>query len=128
MRVLVCDDDRTTRLLVASLVMRRFEWSVVEVVDGADALEKLGREDLDLAILDIGMPKLDGDQRRASDPQLAEAPRPSSRHAHRRSREHVVRNLMALGISGYLVKPLAMSIATAKLEEIERALRANHTP
>jgi CheY-like chemotaxis protein len=58
-RVLVADDDPGTRELVRiSLGFGHF--SVVEAVDGAEALELARSQPFDLVLLDVMMPKSDG--------------------------------------------------------------------
>jgi CheY-like chemotaxis protein/anti-sigma regulatory factor (Ser/Thr protein kinase) len=58
-RILVADDDRTTRLLISRL-LRTEKFTVINAVDGADALEKLKQKKFDLALIDIWMPKKNG--------------------------------------------------------------------
>ncbi|WP_235608944.1 response regulator transcription factor, partial [Frankia casuarinae] len=59
MRVLVVDDDAAVReSLERSL---RFEgYEVATAVDGADALDVIGRERPDIVVLDVMMPRVDG--------------------------------------------------------------------
>jgi CheY-like chemotaxis protein/anti-sigma regulatory factor (Ser/Thr protein kinase) len=58
-RILVADDDRTTRLLVTE-ILREGKYTVVAVADGAAALKKLKEDKFDLALLDVWMPKKNG--------------------------------------------------------------------
>ncbi|MGH9762647.1 MAG: response regulator [Blastocatellia bacterium] len=58
-RVLVADDDRTTRLLLSE-TLRRENFAVVAVADGAAALKKLRESKFDLVLLDIRMPRKNG--------------------------------------------------------------------
>ena len=58
-KILVVDDDRTTRRLVA-LQLRRAGYEVAEAGDGKKALERVGREAFDLVLLDVWMPGMDG--------------------------------------------------------------------
>jgi len=58
-KILVVDDDRTTRRVVA-LSLRRAGYSVVEAGDGRKALERAGKEAFDLVLLDVWMPGMDG--------------------------------------------------------------------
>lgn len=58
-RILVADDDRTTRLLLAE-TLRAEKYTVVTVADGVAALAKLNKEKFDLALLDVWMPKMNG--------------------------------------------------------------------
>jgi CheY-like chemotaxis protein len=58
-RILVADDDRTTRLLVTE-ILKDGKYSVVAAADGADALKKLKTKKFDLTLLDVWMPKMNG--------------------------------------------------------------------
>ena len=58
-RILVVDDeDRLRRVLEARLIAMGHE--VIMAVDGEDGLAKAGRDNPDLVLLDVMMPKLDG--------------------------------------------------------------------
>ena len=58
-RILVADDDRITRDLLASLL--RAQGHTVETVeDGQQAVERVARGGIDLVLLDIMMPRLSG--------------------------------------------------------------------
>lgn len=57
--ILIADDSSTVRKFVSfSLVMDEFE--VITAVDGMDALEKMSQMNIDLAIVDLNMPNMDG--------------------------------------------------------------------
>ena len=58
-RILVADDDRTTRLLLSE-TLRAQKYTVVAVEDGATTLKKLKEGKFDLALLDVWMPKMNG--------------------------------------------------------------------
>jgi len=58
-RILVADDDRTTRFAIASM-LRGAGYKVTEAKDGEEALEKIRKSRFDLAFLDIWMPKVTG--------------------------------------------------------------------
>jgi CheY-like chemotaxis protein len=60
-RILFADDDKAVRTLFVTLLRARAEVaSVIEAKDGAEAVE-LGREQrLDVAVIDLNMPDLDG--------------------------------------------------------------------
>ena len=58
-RILVADDDRNTRLLFEA-VLRRAGYTVLLAKNGREALEILDKEHVDLVILDIMMPRMDG--------------------------------------------------------------------
>jgi CheY-like chemotaxis protein len=58
-RVLVADDDPQMRRLIRS-ILERDGFEVTEAADGLDALESVESRPVDLMILDIDMPRLDG--------------------------------------------------------------------
>ena len=58
-RVMAVDDSATVRkVLQATLAAAGYE--VVEAVDGADALEKLSGDSVDMLVTDLNMPNMDG--------------------------------------------------------------------
>lgn len=58
-RVLVADDDQAIRQLVCTIV-RREGLEVDCVVDGAEAIEKLGQHEYAVVLVDLMMPRVDG--------------------------------------------------------------------
>jgi DNA-binding response OmpR family regulator len=58
-KILVVDDDPHIREL-ASLFLQNDGFEVVEAADGMEALSKLDSVKVDLAVIDVMMPKLDG--------------------------------------------------------------------
>ncbi|HZU79511.1 MAG TPA: response regulator, partial [Acidimicrobiales bacterium] len=58
-RLLVADDDEGTRETVAE-VLRHAGYTVAEAGDGAEALAVLHASDVDLVVLDLRMPVIDG--------------------------------------------------------------------
>ena len=57
--ILVVDDDKNTRLFL-SAVLEGAGYTVSTASNGVDALEVMDREHIDLVVLDIMMPKMDG--------------------------------------------------------------------
>lgn len=58
-RIMVVDDDKNTRLLLKA-VLEQNNYTVITAENGAQALEVLDREHVDMAILDVMMPQMDG--------------------------------------------------------------------
>ncbi len=58
-RILVVDDSSSVRKMVES-ALRYKGYNVVAVADGVQALESLERDQFDLVIMDINMPRMDG--------------------------------------------------------------------
>jgi DNA-binding NarL/FixJ family response regulator len=62
-RILIADDDPTIRILLRRLLERHSDWRVCgEAVNGVEAVEKVEVFTPDLAILDLGMPIMNGVQ------------------------------------------------------------------
>lgn len=57
--ILVVDDDKNTRLFLTAL-LEDAGYTVTAAVHGVDALEKMDRAHVDLVVLDIMMPEMDG--------------------------------------------------------------------
>ena len=59
LKVLVVDDEQDIRELI-KFYLNKEGFEVIEAKDGEDALEKFDNEYIDLAIIDVMMPKMDG--------------------------------------------------------------------
>jgi len=59
MKVLVVDDDKTTRKML-SLILKTKGYEVVTAENGIEALQKLGLEEINLILIDMNMPYMDG--------------------------------------------------------------------
>jgi two-component system chemotaxis response regulator CheY len=58
-KVLVVDDSPTIRKLIG-YVLKRKDYVIEEAEDGMDAMEKLSNSEIDLVIVDLNMPNMDG--------------------------------------------------------------------
>lgn len=58
-RILVVDDDKNTRLFLKA-VLETANYTVATATNGLEALELLDKEHIDLVVLDVMMPKMDG--------------------------------------------------------------------
>ncbi|MGE4503959.1 MAG: response regulator [Desulfovibrionaceae bacterium] len=59
LRVLYAEDDTTNRFVVTRF-LRQQGFHVVEATDGREALERLAANQVDLVLMDIQMPRLNG--------------------------------------------------------------------
>lgn len=118
--VLVVDDDPYTRQLVRRVVAREFEVRILEAEHGVEALEVLMSERVDLMLLDISMPVMNG-------VETLEALRrtPSFNDlavmilAGQAEEQHVMR-LMELRIAGFLVKPFRPGLLADRIGRLLR--------
>lgn len=58
-RVLIADDDKSTRILLNHF-LKKMGYQPVEAIDGEECISTLEKEDIDILLLDINMPKKDG--------------------------------------------------------------------
>ena len=59
LNILVVDDDKNTRMLLKA-VLEAENYTVITAENGEDALEAMDKNHVDLVVLDIMMPKMDG--------------------------------------------------------------------
>jgi signal transduction histidine kinase/CheY-like chemotaxis protein len=121
--VLVVEDNSVNRKLAERLLSRR-GYQVLLAENGAEALELLGREDVDLVLMDVQMPVLDGlsavRAMRASERPLSEIPVVSlTAHAMHGDRERC----LAAGADAYVTKPLNPSALFSAMAEAWSARR-----
>ncbi len=106
MHVLVCDDDPAARFVAKRWLTSTFGCTVTECEDGVQALDLVAATSFDLALIDLDLPRLNGIE-------VVEAIRAAAGTrdlpvviVSQERREEVVRALLALGVSAYLIKPL----------------------
>jgi two-component system, OmpR family, response regulator VicR len=115
-RILVVDDDPSIRKFVkANLEARNYE--VIMAVDGDEAIQKVEEEQLDLVLLDIMMPQLDG---LAVCRRIREKSKiPIMIISARDSEDDTVRCLDS-GADDYLTKPFSLKELLARIKAILR--------
>lgn len=124
MRVLLVDDDAASRLLRSRILIRDHQCAITEAANGLEGLERLSKGRYDCAIIDLVMPIMDGLEMLAairSDPRLAALPVlvvSAVRDAD------LVRQVIALGIEGYIAKPLRPSIVSGRLRQFVTRMTA----
>lgn len=115
--VLVADDDEDILLLVTAR-LRREGYEIVPARNGEEALAAAREHRPDLAVLDVGMPGLDGLEVLAairSDPELA-GTRVLLLTA--KAQEQDVRRGYATGADAYMKKPFSPAELAAKAAEL----------
>ena len=58
--LLIVEDDMFNRLLIVSLLSKYNNVKVIEAINGLEALDKIANEPVDIILLDIYMPKMNG--------------------------------------------------------------------
>jgi two-component system, response regulator PdtaR len=123
MRILIAEDETIIRLDLRDLLERSGFEVCAEAKDGEEAIALARREQPDLAVLDVKMPRLDGIE--AARQILDERPIPIVMLTAYGQDELVSRAVEA-GVFGYLVKPFreqdllpAIRAARARHEELQ---------
>ncbi len=58
--LLVVDDSATTRMLISLTLKKEGRYTIIEVADGKEAVDKLGDQSVDCVLTDINMPHMNG--------------------------------------------------------------------
>lgn len=127
MRVLVCDDDPAARFVAKRWLTSALGCTVSDCEDGVQALELLSNQPFDLALVDLDLPRLSG-------VEVVEAIRENELTRElpivilsQERREDVVRTLLALGVSAYLLKPLRERTVLGRIGPILASRRSTRS-
>lgn len=116
-RILVAE-DRPGSLELIRTVLESAGYEVIEAVDGQEAVEKASGNPVDLVLVDLQMPKLDGfgvvaqlrrDARFANTPIVALTA--SAMHGDRE-------RALAAGFSSYIAKPVDLTVLRSEMERL----------
>jgi len=121
MKILIAEDDISTRKL-EQMMLQRAGYSVLEAENGHVALEVLDVQHIDVILLDVLMPGMTGIEflrKLKSNPITARVPIILCTSV---SEEDTVQEALALGISGYILKPINAKDLLQKVQEVERTI------
>ena len=115
MRVLTVDDSRAVRSIVRKQI-GEMGFEAVEAEDGQQGLDKLKEAGIDLVLLDVTMPVMDG-------PAMLQKMREAGNKTPvimltSESKRSIVANAMRLGISDYILKPFKPEELRAKMMKV----------
>lgn len=117
-RILVADDDADLRYLIR-LRLELLGHEVVEAADGAVAIELVTTADVDLAVLDITMPRVTGLEVLAT-VRAAQGPRsalPVVLLTAMSTEDDVARG-MAMGADAYVTKPFSLQRLGERIDAV----------
>jgi two-component system sensor histidine kinase/response regulator len=113
--ILVVDDNDLNRRLVM-LTLGKLGYVVVDAVNGVEALQRVARRDIDLVLLDITMPEMDGiEVLTRLRQQYSVLELPVIMFTADDDEERIVEAL-SLGANDYLLKPLNQAVAAARIK------------
>jgi DNA-binding NarL/FixJ family response regulator len=119
LRILIADDHEVAREGIRSVLESHAEWEVcAEAQDGREAVEYAGKLKPDIFLLDIGMPNLNGLD--AARQILAVAPDARILILTVHDAEQVVREVLAAGARGFLLKSDAGRDLVAAVEALQQ--------
>ena len=119
-RLLICDDDASLRETLMEQLDLYDEFTVLTAVDGQSAIDRVTDDRIDLAVMDVGLPDMDG----------REAVRAMRRSGYRGpvimltaqdSEDDTVEGLEA-GANDYVTKPFRFAVLLARIRAQTRRL------
>jgi DNA-binding NarL/FixJ family response regulator len=118
-RILIADDHEIVRHGIRALIENHPGWEVCgEAVDGRDAVQKARELRPDLALLDVGMPNLNGLD--AARRILDIAPQTRVLILTMHESEQVVREVLEVGARGFLLKSDAARDLVSAVQALQR--------
>jgi CheY-like chemotaxis protein len=118
MIILIVEDDTFTRKL-ERMILERANHQIIEAESGEAALQCLQDNYIDIILVDIIMPGMSGIELIAklkNDPMTARIPVIFCSSV---SEQDQVREAVALGVDGYVLKPIVASVLTKKIREVQ---------
>ena len=116
MKILVVDDEKLIRNVIKEYLINE-NYEVIEAENGIEAIEKCNSHDIDLIILDIMMPKMDGYTAYKEIKQIQSIP---TIILSARSEEYDKLLGFDLGIDDFLAKPFSPKELVARVKAVTR--------
>lgn len=123
MRILVCDDESLIRNVIKEY-LKLENYEVLEAENGLDAIEIIKNNDVDLVIMDIMMPKMDGYQAVREIKKIKDVP-----FIMLSARNEEFDKLVGFdtGIDDYVTKPFSTKELIARIKAITKRTKQENT-
>ncbi len=121
MKILVVDDDKTTRKLL-SLYLKGKGYEIVTAENGLEAMEKAGIENVNLVVTDMNMPYMDGielTKNLKNDPAMSNLP---VIMVTTEADEDERKKAVEAGVDDYLIKPASADQINDSIKRILKKL------
>ncbi|HEV2196574.1 MAG TPA: response regulator transcription factor [Candidatus Acidoferrum sp.] len=119
LRILVADDHQVVRTGLRTLLESKTGWQVcAEAANGREAVEKAGALQPDVAVLDIGMPLLNGVEATRQIRKVSPGTEILILTMH--DSEHMIQGVLDAGAHGYILKDDADRNLLAAVESLRR--------
>ena len=118
LRVLVVDDQESMQMLIGASLRGLGLKDIVCAGDGVEALEALKRRTADLILLDLEMPRMGGLDTLKAIRADANLKRAAVIMVTGRADAGVVREIVAVGINGFLIKPVSADALKARIKAL----------
>ena len=114
--LLIVEDDKFNRLLIVSLLSKYTNVKVVEANNGIEALDELSKAFVDIVLLDIHMPKMNGFE-------TLSCIRKSEKNAKTpiiilSSDEDEKRKSLELGVNAFIPKPFDLKLLEQQIYKV----------
>ena len=122
MRILVVDDEKLIRdVIIEYLKLEKYDY--LEASNGMDAIEIVKHNDVDIIIMDIMMPKMDGFKASSLIRKISDAP---IIMLSARDTELDKLNGFDLGIDDYITKPFSPKELIARIKAISKRINMDN--
>jgi CheY-like chemotaxis protein len=123
LRVLVAEDNAVNQRLVVR-ILEKLGHSAILAGDGRQAVQEAARNDIDLVLMDVQMPEMDGFEATAE--IRAQERETGTHHPIIAMTAHAMKGdqerCLAAGMDGYLSKPIQLRMLREILEQVESSI------
>jgi CheY-like chemotaxis protein len=120
-QILVADDDSDIRMLFKVMLVKKYNCEIIEASDGTDAIDLIRTKKLNMAVLDIMMPRLNGDKvffEMRKHPSTKDLPVLFCSALNNRDYIRLLFSLISDNITDFIMKPIQIPILYNKIERL----------